>query len=230
MKRFVHVVDACKRRAGICWVRASAHRRWCRRWWLSGWLPLALAVASGVPGPDNGPDGLGMLVAGTWDEAALERVRAFVQRNTSVKVRVRPSLELEPLAPLDALNDLLALERDPADAAWVVLYAGDQDFEPHTVYDYETRVAVVNLPVVATDVAETELRRVEKLTIRSFGLLLDVPLVPNPHSALWTYRTMEELDFMGRNFDPPSLIRFQQNAADKGIPLIKNHPFLLHRE
>ena len=201
-----------------------------RAWWLVGLLPLAVALANDVPETETTPDGLGLLVAGTWDEASLERVRAFVQRNTSVEVRIRPAMPLDPFLPLESLHDLLNMERDKADAAWVVLYAGDQDFEPHTVYNYEVGVAVVNLAAIATDIAETELRRIEKLTIRSFGLLLDVPMVPNPHSALWTYRTLEELDFMGRNFDPPSLIRFQQNAAEMGIPLIENHPFLLHRE
>lgn len=204
--------------------------RFVGRWWLVGLCLQVVAVANEVPLADPGPDGLGLRVAGTWDDDALERVRAFVQRNTSVEVRVRPSLALDASTPLDTLQDLLGTERADADAALVVLYAGDQEFEPHTVYDYEAGVAVVNLSALATDVVETELRRIEKLTIRSFGLLLDVPMVPNPHSALWTYRTLEELDFMGRNFDPPSLIRFQQNAAEMGIPLIENHPFLLHRE
>jgi hypothetical protein len=63
--------------------------------------------------------------------------------------------------------------------------------------------------------------------MRGIGLLLDVPQVPNPQSAMWSYRTMEELDWMGRNFDPPSLMKLQQNAIVMGLPLIKDSPFLI---
>ncbi len=193
------------------------------------WVAGAWRVVLGAE-REPAPDGLGLVVAGTWSDTQAERVRAFVERNTSVAVRLRPDPVPPANEPLVDLRDGLQVERHPEDAALVVLYNGAGTFEPHSVYDYDAVVAIINLPVIAHDDEETFLRRVEKLTIRSFGLLLDVPLVPNPHSALWTYRTTEELDFMGRNFDPPSLLRFQENAAALGIPLLSKSPFLLLRE
>lgn len=172
------------------------------------------------------PTGVAIAAIGDISAEHMERIRAFVEYNTSIRARL---LESQPEAGgtfsemLDALHTL----RTPELACVVFLYAGEQDFEEHTVYRYESGVGMVNAKLMMTDDEERYLRRLEKLTMRSVGLLLDVPLVPNPQSAMWTYRTMEELDAMGRNYDPPSLMRIQENALQREIPLIKDNPYLL---
>lgn len=169
--------------------------------------------------PATSYEGVAIGVIGDWTSEYVERVRAFVQANTRIPVRL-----IEPVyVSADTLGgtlDVVAAFRGAEDAVVVFLYAGQGEFEEHTVYRYEQKAGIVNLRPLFDEEEETYLRRVEKLAIRSVALLFDVPLVPNPHSALWTYRTMEELDFMGRNLDPPSQMRLQQNAEALGITLI----------
>lgn len=172
--------------------------------------------------------GVGIAVVGELDEAAVERVRAFAERNTSIPVRVR-DITLASGANLGKVADQLAPERVPEDAAFILLYAGESGFTDHTVYRYHARTGIVNVTLLQTDDEEQFLRRVEKLTMRSLGLLMNVPPVPNPQSAMWTYSNLEELDLMGRNFDPPSLRVIQRNAVDMGIELIADSPLRMIR-
>ncbi len=176
----------------------------------------------------TGFTGVGVAVVGEMDAAAVERIRAFAERNTSIRVRIRevPAMAAESLGEV---ADALAPLRVEEDAAFVLLYVGDSDFPDHTVYRYNQRTGIVNVSLLHTDDEERFLRRIEKLTMRSLGLLLNVPPVPNPQSAMWTYSTLEELDLMGRNFDPPSLRNIQVNAQELGIELIADSPFLMIR-
>jgi len=187
------------------------------------WLGALLAGAETV---EDRPTGVAIAVIGELPEAHMERVRAFVEHNTSIKARLLDP-QTSDADTLSGMLDELAHLNTPEQACVVFLYAGDRGFEEHTVYRYESGVGVVNAALMATDDEEMYLRRLEKLTMRSVGLLLDVELVPNPHSAMWTYLDMEELDAMGRNFDPPSLVRLQENARALGIPLIEDSPYLL---
>lgn len=201
-----------------------------KKWMLSclmGLVWLGTMLAGAESGEQEGPP-TGLAIAAIGDVSAdhMERVRAFVERNTSIETRL-----LEPQdatgESLSEIVDSLAHLRTPEQACVVLLYAGDPEFEDHTVYRYETGVGIVNAGLMAAEDEEVYLRRLEKLTMRSVGLLMGVEMVPNPQSAMWTYRTMSDLDAMGRNFDPPSLMRLQEIARRKDIPLIKDSPFLL---
>lgn len=172
--------------------------------------------------------GVGLAVVGEMDEAAVERVREFAERNTGIPVRLR-EVPTVTAASLGEVADALTAERIEEDAAFVLLYAGDADFPAHTVYRYDRRTGIVNVSLLQTDDEEMFLRRIEKLTMRSLGLLMNVPPVPNPQSAMWNYSSLEELDLMGRNFDPPSLRVIQLNAQEMGIELISDSPFLMIR-
>lgn len=204
-----------------------------KRYWLFALLVCGLGgVAwSNDDMPEPSPvSGVGLSLIGNLSPEQLERVRHFVEWNAAIPVHVR---EVEELADVDALAKLppaVADQQDDADAAWVVIIAEPNDFPEHSVYNYDLDIAVVNAAAVWTDDEEALMRRIEKLTIRGYGLLFDVPLVPNPHSAMWAYRTIEELDAMGRNFDPPSLKRIQENALSRGVPLFTDSPFLIVRD
>jgi hypothetical protein len=170
--------------------------------------------------------GVAIAVVGEMPDAYAERVREFVQLNTSLNVQQLPALSGEG-ETLEAVLESLLEVRPAGIAALVLLYAGEGEFEQHSIYRYDHYTCIVNATAMRSDDEEQYLRRLEKLTMRGIGLLLDVPQVPNPQSAMWSYRTMEELDWMGRNFDPPSLMRLQQNAVAMGLPLIENSPFLI---
>ena len=197
------------------------------------WIRCGLAVlicvgvrAAYAGSDDPAPSGLAIAAVGEMPETHLERVRAFVERNTSMKTRVLEPSD-ESAGSLHDLMDALASRRTPEHAALVFLYAGDDDFEEHYVYRYEDGIGIVNAALMRLDDEERYLRRLDKLTMRTIGLLFAVEKVPNPQSAMWTYNTMAELDAMGRNFDPPSLLRLQQRARERDIPLIEESPYMM---
>jgi len=189
-----------------------------------GWLPAM--AETGNETVASVFTGVALAVVGEMPDAQAERVREFVQVNTSLQVLRLPALR-EDGETLEAVLESLLDARPAEMAALVLLYAGAGEFEQHSIYRYDRNICIVNATAMRSDDEEQYLRRLEKLTMRGIGLLLDVPQVPNPQSAMWSYRTMEELDWMGRNFDPPSLMKLQQNAIVMGLPLIKDSPFLI---
>ena len=201
------------------------HEDMMMKWMLSclmGFVWLGPLVAGAESGEDAGaPTGVAVAAIGEVSAEHMERVRSFVERNTSIEARL-----LEPQdatgESLSEILDSLAHLRTPEQACVVLLYAGDREFEDHTVYRYEAGVGIVNAGLMVTADEEVYLRRLEKLTMRSVGLLMGVEMVPNPQSAMWTYRSMSDLDAMGRNFDPPSLMRLREIARKQAIPLIKD--------
>lgn len=203
---------------------------WFRMFTVAGCIGLlaGLPVHADEDGAD-GYTGLALAVVGDMPAEQVERLRSFAEVNTSIPVVLREVQAYEEDA-LTVMARALADVRHPEDAALVLLYAGTQSFDEHALYLYEDFVAMVNTTALATEDEERYMRRVERVMMRSFGLLMDVPVVPNPQSAMWAYRTLEELDFMGRNFDPPSLIAIQRNAVAKGIPLIVDGPFMVLEE
>ncbi len=191
---------------------------------------LVLAVtlpASGVRAAEEAATDLNHLKLGVLGSASselLDRVHAFAEAHTGIPIqRIDPI----PDAEKDDLHDWFEVLDVGQGSFTVYLYAGDTKYEPHILHSPSGRYAIVNLRALYTEDQEVYLRRVEKLFMRSIGLLLEVPLVPNPHSAMWTYQTLEDLDIMGRNFDPPSLLRLQQNAKDRGIAIGVDSPFSL---
>lgn len=188
---------------------------------LGAWMAAGLAVRAEEP---VAADGFGIALQGVLPPEAAERVRAFVERHTSIATRLRAVPPVEG-ATLDELSTALAAERHPEDAALVLLYACETVFPEHTAQHPDLGVGVVNVNALTADDDEVFLRRVERLAIRTVTRIMGAPLVPNPQSALWTYDpgSLEQLDRMGRNLDPPSLVYLQHEARRRGIPLAIDH-------
>ncbi len=173
---------------------------------------------------------VGLSVVGDLSSDQLERIRHFVEWNAALPVQIRDLEQPDDIAALADLPAAIVDQGYATDAAWVIIVAESNPFSEHSIYNYDLDIAIINAGAIWTDDEETLLRRLEKLTMRAYGLLFDAPLVPNPHSALWAYRTIEELDAMGRNFDPPSLKRVQENAVARGVSLFADSPFLIVRD
>jgi hypothetical protein len=195
-------------------------------------LGAALGSASAGPAPKDAPGVAGegktlaLVGVGNVDPAMVDRVRAFVEEQTAVPVRLE---EARPEAgeSLQADGESLADAVGPHDLCLVALALPVRDASEHAVYLYDRNIAVVNARALkpASGDMETYGRRLEKVVMRSYGLLMGLEQVPNPHSALWPYRNLEELDAIGRGFDPPTLWRFQEIAKERGARLLRDSPF-----
>jgi len=168
--------------------------------------------------------GIALVAVGPVESALMERVRAFVEINTCIPVRIKSTDALVQQSLYESMQKA-AHAKEEGDEMLVALVAGSPDWAEHAVYDYEKMLGSVNVRLMLErEKPEQEMaeRRVEKLVMRSVGLLMDVPPVPNPQSAMFAYQSLEELDAIGRNFDPPSLLRFQENARARGLRLISD--------
>ena len=191
---------------------------------------LALASARGeaeaTAAGDRGTKTLAILPMGDVPVEMAQRVRDYAERNLALPVRLadrRDAVAGDLAAQAEALSDAKGAD----DAFLVVLAWPDETSEKHAVYDYDKHMAIVNARVLGQGVESKEVygRRLDKLTMRSFGLLLGISAVPNPQSAMFPYRTLGELDSIARSIDPPTLMMLQRAALSHGLKLVKDSPF-----
>ncbi len=195
-------------------------------------VALMALTARGVEEPPQPPAPVSLAVAGDLDAALVERVRMWAAVQLALPVPLDSPLSLDG-APtsLDEVARAAAARLSPESLGVVVLFAGEQPVAHHGIYNPELRVAVVNVRLMAEGAdEETFARRLERQVIRGICSLMGLELSPNPESAMAAYSSMEELDQIARNLDPPWLIRLQERALELGIPLDPDSPYNMFRD
>ena len=178
----------------------------------------AFAANEAAPSPVPVAKSIAIVAMGPVEQAMVDRVLAFAKENSSLVIRLLPSLE----ATGDTLDDIAvagAKAMGADDAAVIVLANPSADIKPHGIFQPEQRVAVVNVKSLkpADGDAETWGRRIEREVMQSIGMLVGAPPCPNPQCAMWQYTTDEELDAKGRNYCPPCMGVVQEAAKGKGV-------------
>lgn len=171
-------------------------------------------------------------VAGEVDPALVERGRQWAVENLAIPVPRAPDVPLEgPVESLDRVAEAAAPLIPGDSLGWVVLYGADTKIATHGIYRPDLKVVVVNVkPLLEGGDAEKIGRRIERQVIRGICLLMGMDYSPNPESAMTYYGSLEELDAIGRNLDPPWLMKLQERAREWGIPLDPESPYNLFRE
>lgn len=174
----------------------------------------------------------GILVAGDVDPALVERARTWAEENLAIPVPHLGTLELEnSAASLHEVAEAAATRVSPDSVGAVVLYLGNPDSTHHGIYRPDLKVVVVNVREMLKDGDEERYgRRMERQVIRGICSLMGMEYSPNPESAMTYYSTLEELDKIGRNLDPPWLMKLQEKAREMGMPLDPKSPFNMFRE
>lgn len=192
--------------------------------------PEAMVAETAPASPEESHSPVVLCRAGDVDESLMERLKKWAEGELAIPVPLSESLALES----DRLEDVVpvAAERLDADSlGMVVLHGGAGADEPHGIYRPESRVVVINVTDMREGADEEKLaRRLERQVIRGIGVLMGLGWSPNPDSAMAEYRTLEELDRLARNLDPPWLVKFQERARALGIPLDPDNPMNLFRE
>ncbi len=172
----------------------------------------------------------GIAVLGDVDPAVVEHVRQWAVENLAVPVPLLPA-NGKPAETLDDAAKWGATLLSPERVGVVVLTWPSGDVMTHGIFQETNRVVVVNVKAMKSDHPDDERfrRRMERQVMRGIGLLYGLELSPNPQSAMTQYSSLEELDEIGRNFDPPWLLKFQEKARDYGIPLDTENPFFMLR-
>lgn len=154
--------------------------------------------------------------AAAVDAALLERVRAFAEQQLHVPVRAVEKPRLAEKKNFQTLEKSAGRVKTDADVTLIVL-AGINDDERHLVVNAETGVALINAQILTIDDAELFARRIERQVMRAAAFSFGLPPTPDPFCVTRDYRSLKDLDTMGRNFSPPWMGRFADEAAKRGL-------------
>ena len=167
---------------------------------------------------------------GDLDDALMDRLKSWAETSLAVPVPLAESLTVTS----DKLADVVpaaAAQLGPDDVGMVVLNALASADEPNGIFRPDERVVVINVTDMREGADENILAwRLERQVIRGICVLMGMEWSPNPESAMAQYQSLEELDRMGRNLDPPWLLKFQERANALGIPLDPDSPINFFRE
>ncbi|HMO50695.1 MAG TPA: hypothetical protein PKE26_09750 [Kiritimatiellia bacterium] len=185
----------------------------------------AVELTAASPAVERQPAAL--VAFGDVDEALIERAQQWAEANLAIPVPRWVDHPTAQLTSFDEVGDLAASLLEDERFGVVVLWRPVSDVMNHGAFFPERRVSVVNLNAMFTEDTDPEVieRRVERQVIRGICFVMGLEPNPNPHSAMFNYSTLEELDAIGRNLDPPWLVRLQEAAAAAGIPLDPENPF-----
>ena len=167
---------------------------------------------------------------GKVDEALMDRLKSWAETSLAVPVPLAESLTVTSEKLADVVP-VAAAQLGPDDVGMVVLNALASVDEPNGIFRPDERVVVINVTDMREGADENILAwRLERQVIRGICVLMGMEWSPNPESAMAQYQSLEELDRMGRNLDPPWLLKFQERANALGIPLDPDSPINFFRE
>lgn len=166
-----------------------------------GWFGLLslLVVRSAL-----GAGAIVFVPMGDTDTAMVETVRAFVEEQTRLATRAAPERALVE-GSLDVKGEAVADTLGDDDLMAIVVVTPEAGVSNHAVVLPRRRVAVINASAMKPDddSPETWRRRLDRQAMRGVAFLLGVKPCPYPRCALCDYRSLEELDNIGRNLCPP---------------------------
>ena len=164
---------------------------------------------------------LGLVVIGEMDEALSSRLAQWVQAQTGLAVDLLKPREVDE-AGLEACAKQVKELVDKKHPLVVGLLAASNIGAKHGLLKYEDGVAVVNAALLVPEDGDAERygRRLERLVLGSYGFLLGMTYCPDPHCVMHPYKTLEQLDKMGRNFCPPNRQTFVEKASKKGLKAV----------
>ena len=153
--------------------------------------------------------------AGTVNAELLERVRAFAEKELRVPVRSEENASLAGKEDFFAIEKAAVSMKDENDVTYIVLT--ELESEDHLQCYPESGVAVVNARPLRTEDAEKFARRIERMVMRAAAFCFELPPTPDPYCVTRDYRSLEDLDQMGKNYSPPWQARYAEEAAKRGL-------------
>ncbi|MBI9020781.1 MAG: hypothetical protein JEZ10_05955 [Verrucomicrobia bacterium] len=177
-------------------------------------IGLFLLVDGCSPAPQT--KAITLVNAAAVDAELLERVRTFAEKELHVPVRTLEKPALAGKENFQTLEKAALRIKTDADVELIVL-AGINGEEKHLAVFEQDGIALINSQSLYTAEAETFARRLERQVMRAAAFTLGMPPTPDPFCVTRDYRSLEELDRMGRNYSPPWMGRFADEAAKRGL-------------
>ena len=181
-------------------------------------IGLVLIFAGCSPVPKE--KAITLVNAAEVDADLLERVRAFAEDQLHVPVRTLEKPQLAGKENFQALEKAVLRIKTDADVSLIVI-SGINGEDKHLEVYPEDGVALINAQPLYTDEPETFARRIERMVMRAAAFVFEMPPTPDPFCVTRDYRSLEDLDRMGRNFSPPWMGRFADEAKKRGLQPIR---------
>ena len=177
---------------------------------LAGWLLLSGCAK------EPREKAIAIVNAAAVDAPLLERIRSFAERELHVPVRAAECPRLAGKESFQALERAARRVKTDVDVILIVL-AGLNGDEQHLSVFTESGIALINTQPLYTDDEEIFARRLERQVMRAAAFAFGLPPTPDPFCVTRDYRSLEDLDRMGRNYSPPWQGRFADEAARRGL-------------
>jgi hypothetical protein len=166
---------------------------------------------------------IAILNANAVETNAMERIRAFTQKELNVPVTV---VDVPAIActNLDAIIPDVLKAKKPEYTCMIALVRPGTGVVLHAAFRTNLQVAVINVTAMNDKDAEKVEIRVGKQVMRGAGFLFGLPPSLDPYCVMRHYRNMEDFDRIGRNFFPPWQFKFRDAARIRGMPFIHTRP------
>jgi len=181
-------------------------------------LMITLAVLSSGCSRERAESRLLLVNAASVDADLLERIRSFAERELRIRVHAVRNPTLAGRADFESVVRAAQRTKKTQDVILIIL-AGVNGEERHLAVYPEKGMAVVNAQPLYTGDEERFARRMERQVMRAAAFTLGLSPTPDPFCVTRDYRSLEDLDTMGRNFSPPWQGRFAEEAARRGLGL-----------
>lgn len=165
--------------------------------------------------PDRTEKSLTIVNAASLDSDRLDAVRLFVASQLQIPVRLIEEPRLSEENSFQTLEKVAEQYRHELDVIYVVI-ANVEGARHLAVYE-DSRVAVINSRALYTEDAKRFYRRIERQVMRAAAFCVGLPPTPDPFCVTRNYKSLEDLDQMGRNYSPPWQGRFAQEAGELGL-------------
>jgi hypothetical protein len=170
-----------------------------------------------------------VFVAGskTVDPELVRHCAAWADENSALKVSVGTPVQLTGTNLESVARDAVARKLHEGASGLIIFYWPEDGWTPHGVGLMDHPVVAINVRAMKEGDPAPEIftQRCERQGLRAIGRILGLETSPNPQSVMAPYGNLAELDMIGRNFDPPWLIKLQEKARDAGVTFSTNRTF-----
>jgi len=149
------------------------------------------------------------------DTEMLEQIRTFAEKELKVPVRMIDRPELAGKSDFQTLEAAALTTKHEQDVAYIVV--AELDGEEHLKVNTDSGIAIINAKALYTDDFEKFTGRIQRMVMRAAAFSFGLEPTPDPFCVTRDYRSLEDLDRMGRNYSPPWQGRYAKEAAKRGL-------------
>lgn len=155
-------------------------------------------------------------ISGAADKETMARLRKYAEKELRVKTDIVLRKMDEDLTFKKCAKKIAKKSNSPITIGFYSAPASEE----HICILTNQQVAVVNTAKLKSDDKEKYERRLERMLMRSAGTLAGLEFDPDPHCVMHSYKKIEDLDRMGRNFSPPWQDRFLRSVKQMDMEIV----------